>query len=155
MKLITRNADYAVRALIFIAKQKGRMVSASELVKALRIPRPFLRKLLQALNREGILKSYKGSGGGFLMARSANKINLVDLIKIFQGRLTLNECLFKKSICPNLNTCALRKKISRIEKYVTAQLSSITIATLLKEGSSGDGLAFKEVVIGIRGEKIK
>ncbi|MCX5703980.1 MAG: Rrf2 family transcriptional regulator [Candidatus Omnitrophica bacterium] len=133
MKLITRDTDYAIRALGFIAKYKNKIVPASQLVKALKIPRPFLRKLLQRLNREGILKSYKGSGGGFLLARPGNKINIIDLIKIFQGELKLNECLFKKSICPNIKTCVLRKKINNIEKYVISQLKPITIATLLRE----------------------
>ena len=134
MKLITRDTDYAIRALIFIAKYKNKIVPASQLVKALKIPRPFLRKLLQRLNREGILKSYKGSGGGFLLAKPGNKINIIDLIKIFRGELKLNECLFKKSICPNIKTCVLRKKINNIEKYVISQLKSITITTLLREG---------------------
>ena len=135
MKLITRDTDYAIRALGFIAKYKNKIVPASQLVKALKIPRPFLRKLLQRLNREGILKSYRGSGGGFLLAKPGNKINIIDLIKIFQGELKLNECLFKKSICPNIKTCVLRKKINNIEKYVISQLKPISISTLLEEGS--------------------
>lgn len=135
MKLITRDTDYAIRALGFITKYKNKIVPASQLVRVLKIPRPFLRKLLQRLNREGILKSYKGSGGGFLLAKPPNKINITDLIKIFQGELKLNECLFKKSICPNIKTCVLRKKINNIEKYVISQLKPITITTLLREGS--------------------
>ena len=65
MKLITRDTDYAVRALCFIGQRQKRLISASELVANLKIPRPFLRKILQTLNREGILNSYKGKGGGF------------------------------------------------------------------------------------------
>lgn len=131
MKLITRDIDYALRAICFIAKRKKEMVTASELVEKLRIPRPFLRKILQVLNKKGILKSYKGAGGGFLIAIPANKILLVDLIEIFQGPLRLSECLFKKMICPDTHTCALRKKIDAIENYVIQELKSISIASLL------------------------
>jgi len=131
MKLITRDTDYAIRALRYIATHKENIVAAAELVEKLKIPRPFLRKLLQILNKEGLLKSIKGQGGGFRLACSARKISLVDLIEIFQGDLTLNECIFKKLICPNTKKCLLRKKIKKIEKYVIKELKSITLASLI------------------------
>jgi Rrf2 family protein len=132
MKLITRNTDYALRAVCFIAKKKTKIVTVSELVRELKMPRPFLRKLLQLLNKKGILKSYKGQGGGFLLAKPVNKIFLVDLIKIFQGPFKLTECFFKKMSCPNIKTCALRKKIAIIEDHVISELKPITIASLLR-----------------------
>ena len=132
MKLITRDTDYALRALSFIARNKKKIITASDLVKKLSIPRPFLRKILQELNKAGILKSHRGSGGGFLLARPANKIFLVDLIKEFQGPLQLNECLLKKIPCPNKKSCLLRKKIDNIEKYVLRELKAITVSSLLK-----------------------
>ena len=58
MKLITRNTDYAIRALCFIARKKKQVVSVKELVSKLRIPKPFLRKISQRLNKERILVSY-------------------------------------------------------------------------------------------------
>jgi len=132
MKLVTRDTDYALRALCFIAGHKGKIVSVSELVSESKIPRPFLRKILQALNREKILKSYKGQGGGFSLALPVNKIFLLDLMKIFQGPLKLNECFFKKKVCPNIKICRLRKKISNIEKYLLSQLENFNISDLLK-----------------------
>lgn len=132
MKLITRNTDYAVRAICFMVKSKEKIVSVSKLVSELKIPRSFLRKVLQILNSKGILKSHKGLGGGFLLAAPANKILLMDLIEVFQGSFKLNECFFKKKICPEKNNCALKKKIDAIEKYVISELKAITLADLLK-----------------------
>jgi Rrf2 family protein len=132
MKLITRDTDYAIRALCYIARHKNRRITVPELFKALKIPRPFLRKILQVLNKEGILKSYKGQGGGFSLGMTVNRIFLVDLIEIFQGPFRLNECFFKKSVCPNLNNCPLNKKIEDIERYVISQLKAINIKYLLK-----------------------
>jgi len=132
MKLITRDTDYALRALCFIAKCKEKRVSVVQLVKELKIPKPFLRKILQILNKKDILKSYKGQGGGFSLARPANKVLLLDLIEVFQGPLKLNECIFKKMVCPNTKRCVLKKKIDNIERYVISQLGSITIASLLR-----------------------
>ncbi len=129
-KLITRDTDYAVRALIFMFNNKEKTVSVSELVEKLRIPRPFLRKILQALSKAGILKAYKGKGGGFQLAVSPKKISLVDLIELFQGPVKLTECLFKKKVCPNIKFCPLRKRLKGIEKIVVKELESIKLNLL-------------------------
>lgn len=136
MKLINRDTDYAVKALIYIAAHNSNMIPVTELVENLDIPRPFLRKILQVLNRKGVLSSTKGKGGGFRLTLSPKKIFLMDLIRIFHGPVKLNECIFRKRICPDIRTCSLRKKIKTIEKNVIAELKSVTIASLLNENSS-------------------
>ena len=133
MKLITRNTDYAVRALCCIAEQKQGVISADQLVKSLKMPRPFLRKILQTLNKEGLLNSSKGKGGGFTLTISPEKITLTDVMKIFQGPLKLNECKFRKNDCPYISDCFLKKKIDEIEKEVIAKLKAITIASIIKK----------------------
>jgi len=132
LKLINRDTDYALRALSFIAKHNKEIITVSELAEELKIPRPFLRKILQILNKKGILKSNRGIGGGFVLAKPPRKIFLFDLMEIFQGKFSLNECLFKKLICPDKNKCALRGKINNIEKYVVSELENITVGALLK-----------------------
>ncbi len=132
MKLITRNTDYAVRALCCIAEQKKEVISADQLVKSLEMPRPFLRKILQTLNKEGLLNSSKGKDGGFALAVSPWKITLTDVMKIFQGPIRLNECKFKKSDCPDVSDCLLKKKIDEIEEEVMAKLKAITIESIIK-----------------------
>jgi Rrf2 family protein len=134
MKLIKRDADYAVRAICYIANSKEIVVSAAEMVKALKIPRPFLRKILQILNKKGILASSKGKGGGFSLAIVPDKIHLTDIVEAFQGPIRLNECLFKRDLCHNRKTCPLKKKIDGIEKYVLGELRSVTIGELLGRG---------------------
>ena len=132
MKLITRETDYALRALCFIFQHKRKKFSVSMLVKELKVPKPFLRKILQVLNKRGILKSSKGRGGGFQAAKRADKVFLADLIEAFQGPLKLNECFFKKLACPNIKACVLRKKIDRMENYIIKELRSISVASLLR-----------------------
>jgi Rrf2 family protein len=138
MKLITRNTDYAIRALCFISKNDNRVISVGELAKRLKTPRPFLRKILQILNREGVLKSYKGKSGGFLLARPTCKIFVTDLIGIFQGPLRLDNCILAKMLCPEMKRCLLRRKIKEIESYILRELRNITIDSLLeKEARDG------------------
>ncbi|MCK5580459.1 MAG: Rrf2 family transcriptional regulator [Candidatus Omnitrophica bacterium] len=132
MKLITRDTDYAIRALMYIASAGDGVVSVAEIEKKLGLPRPFLRKILQVLQKQGVLRSIKGNRGGFLLAVPAKKIILADLIEIFQGKITFTECFLKKKECPDTRKCSVRKKIKNIEKTVVSELKQITIASLLE-----------------------
>ncbi|MCM8778901.1 MAG: Rrf2 family transcriptional regulator [Candidatus Omnitrophica bacterium] len=132
MKLITRNTDYALRALCFMAKdKKGRVFSVTDLSRKLKIPHPFLRRIFQVLDKKGILKSYKGRKGGFILKQNPENIFLWDLIKIFQGEPDLEECFFKNRLCPDIRRCLLRKKLLEMENYIVSQLKSLTVNSLL------------------------
>jgi Rrf2 family protein len=133
MKLITRDTDYAIRALCYIAKNKNDMVSVSELVRELRMPRPFLRKILQALNKKKYLRSYKGAGGGFKLNVRPDKIFLLDLIEIFQGPCRLSEHTFKNTLCPHTKNCKLKKRLDAIEKVMIKNLGDITISCIINQ----------------------
>ena len=132
MKLITRDTDYGIRAICYLARRGGEVVSVAELVEALGVPRPFLRKILQLLHHQGMLKAYKGQGGGFSLAISPAKISLVGVMRVFQGRFSLNQCLLKKAFCPRRDYCGLRKKILAVERRTFRDLNKITIGSLLR-----------------------
>ena len=131
MKLLTKDTDYAVRALSYIAKNESKVTAVGELVKALKIPRPFLRKILQILQKKGILTSFKGKGGGFQLALPADQIYMTDIMEAFQGPVKLTECLFKKKMCPEIKKCPLKKRIDNIQKTVAQELRKITLSELL------------------------
>ena len=132
MKLITRDTDYAIRSLTCISGSGEQVISVTDLIKRLRIPRPFLRKILQMLEKEGILKSYKGKGGGFSLAVPASRISIFDLVEIFQGPFEVSEHIFKGKTCPYIKTCKLKRKLDGIEGIVVKRLKAIKIKDLLK-----------------------
>ena len=133
MKLITRHTDYAIRALIYMAQKPKALISVAELAVETGIPKAFLRGILQKLSHNHVLTSIKGKGGGFLLNKPVKNINITSLIKIFQGTTEINECMFKKNLCPNRNNCSLRRKISSIEEKVLKELEATTIASLIKK----------------------
>jgi len=132
MKLLTRNTDYAIRAICCMSSKPEKLFTVTELVNDLKMPRPFLRKILQTLNKVGVVKSVRGSGGGFKLVKNPDKLTLADLIEVFQGPLSINECTFKKRVCPNTGRCSLKSKIKNIEDSVKAELRSTSIGSLLK-----------------------
>ena len=134
MKIITRDTDYAIRALACVASSNSKMVTVKELSEELDIPGPFLRKIFQALNREGIMRSFKGKSGGFSLSESPEKITIFRLIEIFQGPFCLNEHLFKGKVCPLIKVCFLKKKLDEIEKSVVKELKAITIGQIVSKG---------------------
>jgi len=130
--LLTRNSDYAIGALLYLAKAGRRIVTTEELVRQLRIPQAFLRRLLQVLGKSHIVGSYKGKGGGFILKVAPERIRLSQVMRIFQGRLKIVHCRLKKKDCPNRGSCILRARIKEIEKEVARRLDLITLAALLE-----------------------
>ena len=132
MSLITRDIDYALRALCCIAKRKQEIYSVTDIAKDLKIPHPFLRKILQVLTRGNIVSSYKGKGGGFKLSTKPDKISLLDVITLFQGPVRLNDHTFKKKVCPHIRSCNIKKKIDRVDKILISELKNITIGAINK-----------------------
>lgn len=133
MNFISRDTDYAVRALVYmtvVAKKKNSVITVDEIAREEDLPERFLRRILQGLAKNKILSSYKGKQGGFSFLKSPENIKLTDVIKVFQGEVKLTNCLLKGSICPELKTCALRKKLNQIERSVNKKLRNITITSL-------------------------
>jgi Rrf2 family protein len=146
MKLINRDTDYAIRILRFMALHKDTMFTAVMLEQKLKIPYRFLRKILQIMNKKQLLRSFKGLGGGFQLSRNPESIKILEVIEAFQGKMELVECLFKKDACPERKTCPMRAKILTLEQHLVTELSSMTIATFLQDGTRGKKNFYENVI---------
>lgn len=131
-RLINRETDYAIKILVYLHRIESKVLTAEEIERSLLIPRPFLRKILQKLNKGGFLQSQKGKGGGFSKVKDLGKIYLVELMELFQGPIGISECVFRKNICPDIDKCLLRKKIINLESKFIEDLKTITLASLLE-----------------------
>ncbi len=131
MNLINRDTDYAVRALRYLAQHKDGAVSVARMAPELEVPRPYLRRILQELARQGILESYRGRRGGFRLHRSPEEISLADVIELFQGKLDFPPCVVHGQLCRNSPTCPVRQTIKECEDLVLRRLRHTTLASLL------------------------
>ena len=81
MKFITRDTDYALRALIFMAKalreDNKKIVTVEDIVSGEKLPKVFLRRILQILAEKKVLSSYKGKKGGFSLNNHVNSFILL------------------------------------------------------------------------------
>lgn len=135
---MTMNTDYAARALMALARNGDRYLSARKIAEREDIPYQFLRRIMGELIKNDLVESREGAVGGFRLAADPDGIRIVDLIKIFQDDLSILECLVRGKPCSNRDTCVLRYEILRIEKIVGNELGRITIGSLLSSHKSGD-----------------
>ena len=133
MKVLTKNTDYAIRALLALAAKKGSYVSAKSIATEHDIPYQFLRRLLQEMIRHNLIISKDGVQGGFMMQKNPDDITVTELIEIFQGKVQVSECMFRKQICSNRARCVLRHEIMRIEQVVQSEFQKVTIGKLLRD----------------------
>lgn len=133
MKVLTKNTDYAIRALLALAAKKGSYVSARSIATEHDIPYQFLRGLLQEMIRHDLIVSKEGVQGGFMMKKDPDTISVTQLIEIFQGKVQMSECMFRKQICGNRARCVLRHEIMRIEQVVQSEFEKVTIGKLMRD----------------------
>ena len=133
MKLLTKESDYAIRALLLLARRQDQTLSSKSIADAEKIPLQFLRRILQTLKKAGILSAKEGMNGGVSLARQPCSISLGMIITLFQGNIQFTECLFRKKLCHNRANCVLRHRIMAIEQKVADEFSTISIGTLLED----------------------
>ncbi len=131
MKVLTKNTDYAVRALLVLGEHEGEYVSTKKISEDQGIPYQFLRRILQELGRYGLVFTKEGAHGGVRLNREPESIRIREVIEIFQGKVELSECMFRKQLCSNRANCVLRHEIMRIEQIVNREFEEITIGKLL------------------------
>ncbi len=131
MKLLTKDTDYAITALCRLAANRQTTFSVSTLAAELGISLSFLRKVLQELQKAGILSSRKGKNGGFTLARNPDRILVYDVIKVFQGPLRLTDCRIRNSVCHRKGECRLQKRLNGIEGRLIAEFKTISIESLI------------------------
>ena len=133
MKLITKQIDYAIRILGSMAREKDIMHTTTSLAEKLKISRPFVRGILQKLNKENIVVSSKGKSGGFKFEADPHKISIISIIEIFDGPVKLDNCLIGNKVCPDTKTCLLKKKLKEMSNYINSEFKSLTLAELLNQ----------------------
>ena len=131
MRIIKKEVDYAIRSVIFIHKMGG-FSKACEIYKEINAPKSFLRKILQTLAKNNILKSIKGRNGGFKLEKNIKEINLSDITYLFTEKPKRGMCPFKTPICLNSSRCKLKFRIGEIEEKIQKELSKIRLYELVE-----------------------
>lgn len=131
---INQATDYAFRAVLYLAGQPlGEMVEAQAIAHRQVVPMRFLLKIMPSLIKAGIVKSQRGVGGGYALARSPEDISLLDVLVAIEGPIFLNRCLIDESYCSRhaAPECLVHQALGDIQKRLESDFESYSLADLL------------------------
>lgn len=132
MKLSTRGR-YGLRLMMDIALHcKESPVTLKDISKRQEISEKYLWHLINPLKNAGLLKSWRGARGGYMLGKPLNKISLEEIVRVVEGSLFIVECTEKPSVCPRSHFCVAREVWGTISKKIADSLKSITLQDILE-----------------------
>ncbi len=129
---INLEADYAARIVQRLARSSERL-DAQSLSEQTAVSLRFTLKIMRKLVGAGIVRSYKGSRGGYTLARPAAEITLRQVIEAAEGPYRFSRCLDADyaCTCSGGEACSLQAAFDEVTRAVTDKLDSVTFDTLI------------------------
>ena len=124
---ITLEADYAVRIVNCLSQNRMRM-DAKTIAANTGVTLRFSLKILRKLVAEGVVRSYKGTQGGYELARPASEISLGDVVEIVEGPITISRCVGSEDFqCTRVQDgeCRFNKTYSEVAQMVREKLYNV------------------------------
>ncbi len=130
---LTKQTNYAVRILMYCAANEGQLSRIGDIAKAYGLSELFLFKILQPLNKAGLVETVRGRNGGVRLGRAADQINLFDVVKVTEDNFSMADC-FEQHVteCPLVNSCGLNSALRKALNAFFEVLSEYTIDDLVK-----------------------
>ena len=137
--MLSKKAKYAIKALLRLAGQPPHEpMRIADLARAERIPPKFLELILLELRNQGILRSRKGKGGGYLLARDPAAIYLGQIVRMFDGPLAPVPCASQTayvpcSDCRNEAVCGVHLAMKEVRDATARILDGTSLSQLLRQ----------------------
>jgi Rrf2 family cysteine metabolism transcriptional repressor len=133
MKLSTRTR-YGIRAIIELAQYEGkRPLQLKMIAERQDISIKYLEQLMGLLRSAGLVRSVRGSKGGYALGRPAEQIKLSDVFHCLEGPVTTTECVEDGDVCKRSADCIARDVWIEVETAINQVLDSITLDDLVKK----------------------
>lgn len=128
MLSLSQTAGYAVLALGCIGSWRGQWVLSKDIHKCTGVPMPYLRKLLFALGKAGLIQAKRGYQGGFVLARAPDEITLLEVVRAVEHEKPAADCLLGLAGCSDATPCPMRSFWHKERAKIEAKLASVTLA---------------------------
>ncbi|MHB9111101.1 MAG: RrF2 family transcriptional regulator [Thermoleophilia bacterium] len=128
---LTRQADYAMRAVIYLAVNPQARIQ--EIANAQHIPKEYLAKIIQKLAQAEIVTTHRGVGGGITLSRPPETITLLDVVEAIEGPVALNSCFIRPGECPRESYCAIHEELEHIGKTLARMFANVNFAQLARK----------------------
>ncbi len=131
---LTRGVDYGLQGLLHLARQpEGKLVMAGEIASAEDMPEYFFSKIFQNLAKTGLVNSFRGSSGGFSLAKSPEEITMLEVVEALEGPISLSKCVNAPETCDKSDTCPFRSYWKEAQEVLVSMLGKHTLANALSE----------------------
>jgi len=133
--MFTQTSEYALRAVAWLAGHPGKVYPTGEIAEGTQVPTSYLSKVLQTLARAGIVRSQRGLGGGFSLARLASELTVLDVIEAVDPLPRIERCPLGAP-CHEDGLCRLHRKLDEAMQLVEDCLRSETIESVITDASA-------------------
>jgi Rrf2 family protein len=134
---LTRRGDYAVRAMVALARPGVGQLTGAALAAATGIPGSFLPQVMRDLVRAGLVANRRGRAGGYRLARSPEEVDLHEIIEAAEGDARPRTCVLRGGPCRGHvdGPCDVHDAFARAQEAVGASLSAVTLADVTRDQS--------------------
>lgn len=137
MKLSTRTR-YGIRAILELALNYGKgPLQLKIIAESQEISVKYLEQLMAILKSAGMVKSIRGSKGGYILARSPGEIKVSDCFNCLEGPVVTAECVENFSYCRRISDCVVRDIWVEMHKAIMNVLQSMTLQDLVDRSKGG------------------
>lgn len=134
--VLNQATDYALRAIFYLSRlPEGEVVEAQRIAEQEHIPMRFLLKIMPSLIKVGILRSFRGVGGGYALAKQPKEITFLDVVEAIEGPIRINKCLIDAKFCNKqaAPTCAIHQALGGIQSTLVQQLEAQNFGALVQK----------------------
>jgi Rrf2 family protein len=146
MLALAKKTGYGLIAMAHLAElPPGRVCSAREIARTYEIPTALLMNVLKALSSAGYVDSFRGSHGGYRLARQPEEINLAELVGAIEGPVPQAHCLAAVSgddrECTDqvMARCPVADPVHRVQRKLRDFLRKVTLAEITASGPAAGG----------------
>ena len=131
---ITRQADYALRAMLYLAQLAPNVRAAtSQIAEEQSIPPSFLAKIISQLSIAGLIHTSRGARGGVSLAHQPEDISILEVVEAIDGPISLNECCVDAESCPFGEKCPLRPLWCEAQSGLVEKLKTTTFSQFVTQ----------------------
>lgn len=136
--MISQTAEYALRAIVYLAAQDGAPQTAQQIAAVTHVPAGYLSKVMQALHRAKLVHSQRGLHGGFTLSVPATALTVFDVVQAVDPIRRIRSCPL--GLKGHINLCPLHRRLDHALEMVETALRGSTIAELLAEPDPRKGI---------------
>jgi Rrf2 family protein len=135
--MLTQKTRYSIFAMLRLAKEYGKgTLLINDIAESEKIPKRFLESILLELKNNGYLGSKLGKKGGYYLVKSPDSVNLLEIVRLFEGSIALMPCTSEKYYqpcmhCNDEENCKVRKTFKDIRTYTFNKLAETTLDQLI------------------------